>query len=466
MKNEDQLSAVFENEAARRKLRDVGYFVGDLANNWGFTSGTLLKLGLTDEEMRSGGYQQRIHPDDLPNYMHNWNRLNNGLTHEMYCEYRVADSEGRWRWIETHAVILERSADGRIGKVVGFDRNIDVRKQAEEVLQQEHLETQRKLSISEAMRRVGADITLDRELKQVLEHAVRQIAEVISFHSCEIYTQQKDEMSRVFSISLNGSPAVTTDKDVAERFIENVAESLYPIIVDTPESPYDGYSLLLVPLRVRNQFVGTLFLWRRSEQAFSGDDLYPALALTDSLAAAVYNRSYYQEQVDLLEQDGLTGFLTRAVFERNVPQLWAEYRSLYAHNSVAIIDIDNFKSINDTFGHAKGDKIIRELAQLLRDGLRREDLLIRYGGEEFVAIFPNTDIDTATKTVDRIRMACTQSDAFELEYPLSFSAGLAECFNNDIDLPSLITTADTALYSAKHAGRNQVHQAPAQSKQS
>ncbi len=459
MKNEDQLSAVFRSAEARRKLRDVGYFLGDLQNHWGYSSGTLLKLGLTDADMRSGVYQQRIHPDDLPNYMHNWHRLNDGHTDEMYCEYRVADSHGKWRWIETHAVVLERATDGSIGKVAGFDRCIDVRKQSEELLQQEHLETQRKLAINEAVRRVGADITLDRELQQVFEHAIVQIAEVIQFHSCEVYTKNGSEMNRVFGISLNGSAEVATDDAVAKAFMESISDSLYPIIIDSPESPNNGFSLLLVPLRVRTQFVGSLFLWRRSEQAFCGDDLYPALALTDSLAAAVYNRSYYQQQVNQLEHDELTGFLTRTVFERDVPKLWAEYQALHSHNSVAIIDIDNFKSINDTFGHTKGDMIIRELAQLLRDGLRREDLLVRYGGEEFVAIFPNTDIDTASKTVDRIRTACTNSTAFELERPLSFSAGLAECYNETIDLSSLITTADVALYSAKRAGRNRVHRA-------
>ncbi|MCA1753712.1 MAG: sensor domain-containing diguanylate cyclase [Spirochaeta sp.] len=477
MEKENQLSAVFRSEASRRKLLQAGYFFGDLENHWGHTSGTLTRLGLTDTEMRNGGYQRRIHPEDLPNYMHNWDRLNNGLTDEMYCEYRVADNDGTWHWIETHAVVLSRTPGGAIGKVAGFDRRIDVRKQSEEILQHEHRESQRKLAINEVVRRVGADITLDRELHHMLDHAVIQIAEVIHFQSCEVYTQQEaqhDKITRVFGTSLNGSAEVTTAQNEVRRFLGMVSENLYPIIVDSPgstvapespnapESPYldsSLLSLLIVPLRVRNKFIGCLLLWRRSEEPFCGDDLYPALALTDSLAAAVYNRSYYQEQIKRLEHDELTGFLTRLVFERTVPRLWVEYQSLYSHNSVAMIDIDNFKPINDSFGHAKGDHIIRELARLLRDGLRREDLLIRYGGEEFVAIFPNTDIETAEKTIDRIRTLCNESSAFELQHVLSFSAGVAECYNSTVALSALIETADAALYSAKRAGRNRVHRA-------
>ncbi|MFP4644052.1 MAG: diguanylate cyclase [Spirochaetales bacterium] len=456
MKTADSLYESLSKEHVREKVFQAGYFFGDLVNHVGTTSAPLLRLGVTNEEMRDATYQERIHPDDRPNYMRLWHRLNDGRTDELYCEYRVKSADGNWHWIETHAVVVERTEHGTIGKVMGFDRIIDTRKQSEELLSAKLQEAQQKIEINEAMRRVGANMTLDGDLRNMLEQATRELAAVITFDSAEVVTLAGKETQRVYGTSPSNTSEVRSNRETLQELRNMLSESLYPIIVDNPPGVRSEGSLLLVPLRVHDQLVGMVLLWRYDGPTFSGDDLYPVMALTDSLATAVYDRSYFRETVTRLEHDGLTGFLTRSAFDREVPALWDEYKSLHPVNAIAMLDIDRFKQVNDTYGHAAGDEVLRKLAELMRDGLRQEDILVRYGGEEFVVILPNTNADTAVRIVDRLREDCSASKEFNLPIPVTFSAGIAECAQSHCDLQSLLQQADLQLYRAKRGGRNRV----------
>src|SRR6202008_3547847 len=132
--------------------------------------------------------------------------------------------------------------------------------------------------------------------------------------------------------------------------------------------------------------------------------------------------------------------------------------------SVLMIDVDHFKRINDAHGHPAGDAVLREMAQLLRETLRRVDSLGRYGGEEFVAVLPHTSPDEARQTAERIRHQVQQRrfHAGESEVRISVSVGMATCPAPGIDSPAaLLRAADKALYRAKEAGRNRVASCPA-----
>ena len=127
--------------------------------------------------------------------------------------------------------------------------------------------------------------------------------------------------------------------------------------------------------------------------------------------------------------------------------------------SVLMIDIDHFKRINDAHGHPAGDAVLREMAQLLREGLRAVDSLGRYGGEEFVAVLPHTAAEEARQTAERIRHQVQDRvlHASEHEVRLTVSVGIATCPAPGIDSPdAIVREADKALYRAKEAGRNRV----------
>lgn len=151
--------------------------------------------------------------------------------------------------------------------------------------------------------------------------------------------------------------------------------------------------------------------------------------------------------------DPLTGAYTRRSGGETMDLLFRLASLQNAPLSVAFFDLDKFKSINDTFGHDEGDKALRALAEKLKDGLRKGDVLVRWGGEEFVAIFNNTDAAGAKIVVERLREAGfgTRPDG----KPMTASIGVAERnTDNAKDWPELIEAADHRMYEAKRTGRD------------
>ncbi len=178
-----------------------------------------------------------------------------------------------------------------------------------------------------------------------------------------------------------------------------------------------------------------------------------------------------QEHVIELEQkfdiDPLTELPNRRYFQRELELLLAHmYQKIEEHRkdmaepikklSVAFIDLDNFKKVNDTFGHEEGDATIKIAARIMKDSFRSKDIVARPHGDEFVVIFPNTDGDTAATLAERVRMAI-ESEPTLRKYGVTVSIGICEAVSDlPIDSTKLLGRADKALYAAKRAGRNKV----------
>jgi diguanylate cyclase (GGDEF)-like protein len=120
-----------------------------------------------------------------------------------------------------------------------------------------------------------------------------------------------------------------------------------------------------------------------------------------------------------------------------------------------MIDLDNFKAVNDTFGHPVGDKVIRAVADKLKSSLRGGDILCRYGGEEFLVVLPNVAESPGRQIMERVREICASVSIPDVGRAVTVSIGLAVCRESE-DLEELIPRADEALYRAKGGGRNRV----------
>ncbi|MCF7929143.1 MAG: sensor domain-containing diguanylate cyclase [Spirochaetales bacterium] len=160
-------------------------------------------------------------------------------------------------------------------------------------------------------------------------------------------------------------------------------------------------------------------------------------------------------------RDGLTGLYNRRhVYERLEPLVDKSRReeTLFA---LAILDIDHFKNINDTYGHVAGDQVLKELARILKENIRTYDLVGRYGGEEFIIVFINADREKggelAGRILDIVRKPVVHSESGEIHF--TFSCGVTDsriCIEQKCPLDELIPIADKILYKAKNAGRNRV----------
>jgi len=157
--------------------------------------------------------------------------------------------------------------------------------------------------------------------------------------------------------------------------------------------------------------------------------------------------------------DALTGVHSRRWIDETLPRLCDRHRYDGQPLTIALVDVDHFKRINDQYGHQSGDLVLVEVARTMRNRLRPTDFIARFGGEEFVLIFPRTSLAGAAIAAERLREAVrvtVQKTREGVQIPsAAVSIGLAE-LQADQDPARLLHTADAALYRAKHKGRNRV----------
>ncbi len=156
--------------------------------------------------------------------------------------------------------------------------------------------------------------------------------------------------------------------------------------------------------------------------------------------------------------DGLTGALNRVGLERMGARVLLRARHHKRSVSVAMLDADHFKAVNDTFGHPAGDQVLRHLVRLLTDELRPGDLVARYGGEEFVLVFDGMDREMAVSVAERLRHLVESATLVVHGVSIAYqvSIGLSDSDRTGHDLQKLIRAADEAMYQAKKQGRNRV----------
>ena len=157
--------------------------------------------------------------------------------------------------------------------------------------------------------------------------------------------------------------------------------------------------------------------------------------------------------------DGLTGLFNHRHVQQLLREEWERTKRGGEPLAVAMLDLDKFKQVNDTYGHPTGDVILYETAKILQDTAREIDMVGRYGGEEFIAILPNTGEDAAAQFAERIRQR-VESHIFrdeDTEVRMTMSSGVAAFPDEPVDGPEeLLKRADEALYAAKEGGRNRV----------
>lgn len=194
--------------------------------------------------------------------------------------------------------------------------------------------------------------------------------------------------------------------------------------------------------------------WLRTSSTLAADESLVYARSTDvtELKRVEAEREELLGQVqDMARHDSLTGLPNRRALQEQLPQEMARARRARSPLCVAIVDIDHFKDYNDTHGHLAGDQVLRACAAAWDESLRGEDTIVRFGGEEFLVVLPDTALEQACEVIERLRAATPMGQ--------TCSAGLAHWdFSESID--DLLGRADQALYLAKAGGRDQIAEAP------
>ncbi|MGH9320437.1 MAG: diguanylate cyclase, partial [Vicinamibacteria bacterium] len=227
-------------------------------------------------------------------------------------------------------------------------------------------------------------------------------------------------------------------------------------ILDPKERSSSASSFLAVPLRAQKRVSGALLLTRR-EESFTAREVRLLRIYCNQAAVALENAIVHERVENLAATDALTGLFNRRYFESAFSRELARCDRTSAPLGLLILDIDHFKSFNDTYGHAMGDLILRKVAAVLGSALRKADVLARFGGEEFVVLLPQVTAEGAMESAERLR----ESVAAAGIHPggprkrVTVSIGVALFPSDGSDSESLLQAADGALYEAKDLGRNQ-----------
>ncbi|BAP77631.1 two-component response regulator [Pseudomonas sp. MT-1] len=279
-----------------------------------------------------------------------------------------------------------------------------------------------------------------------------------------------DDLSARYSLVLrNSQMLVRTLSDPSQLF--EVMREFDPemVLLDMNMPDFTGIELAQM-IRLNDEWLRVPIIYLSAETDINrqmaallkaGDDFITKPISDTALTAAVFSRVQRARALSMaLSRDSLTGLLKHADIKEQVALEVERAQRSGKPTSVVMLDLDHFKQVNDQYGHAAGDNVIRSLANLMRQRLRRIDSIGRYGGEEFVAVLPDCPAEQAKRIFDeiRLRFAALSFHAGARTFSVSLSAGISET-DGHAGAGAMLELADQALYAAKHNGRNQVQTA-------
>lgn len=218
----------------------------------------------------------------------------------------------------------------------------------------------------------------------------------------------------------------------------------------------ESASRMCIPLISFGQTLGVLALDSAMPDAFRDGDLQSLESVADICATAIQNAHYVERVKQLAYLDGLTGIFNRRFFELRIMEEIERARRYDTGMAVIMADIDQFKRLNDEFGHVLGDEVLRQVSSLFHQQLRKIDVVCRYGGEEFGILLTQTNAKHAMSVAEKLRKMVEGWQFPGVPRTVTISAGAAAFPEQGTTRDELVRAADHALYAAKQAGRNKV----------
>jgi diguanylate cyclase (GGDEF)-like protein len=320
------------------------------------------------------------------------------------------------------------------------------------------------------LNRVAVTMSQCGSSKQVVEHGLRLAQEAFGCEAVGLSLQGPGQHRRFF-----GAPGLTR---TARRHLSQAYRQVFSgdgeveMLVDKP-AVVD--KVAVIPLVSRQTALGGLCLapWEDTDQTsemaggkgngtapHSGNgrpQLELASAMAAQIAVAFENARRFEDAHYLAHRDPVTGLLNHRGMNERLEQELARCQRISSHFSVVMMDMDNFKLFNDTYGHAVGDEVLVKVAKVLSQAVRKYDVVARYGGDEFVALLPDTNSDGALVLVKRLR-AAVKERAFFLEkktlnkVPIVLSYGIATFPHQGTRVAEVMSAADANLYKSKSKG--------------
>ena len=312
------------------------------------------------------------------------------------------------------------------------------------------------------------DVLSEQSLDALLERVARTVSDLIPYDDITFY--EADEVSKTLrAVYASGTDAeeILADEPFGygvgitgwavenrEAVLANRAE-LDPRVRFVADTPPDPESLIVVPLISRGLLKGTLNIYRTGFQEFTAEEFQLVVRFGDAAALAIDNAHIRATLEHQAQTDALTGLHNHRAFHE---RLRAELLRASAHHDTVVLvmlDLDDFKRVNDVYGHAVGDQVLVDAAEALRATVRNADLVCRVGGEEFAVIAPSADLESAERLASRISDRLRATDMGPAGR-MSISVGIAAGPQHAANPRELIACAEAAMMTAKAQGKDRV----------
>lgn len=375
-------------------------------------------------ELQLASWRERVHPSDLPLLAEAWREHLDGQTEEFESEYRILGGENSYRWVLDRGVTEQRDAQGRAQRVAGVLIDIDPIKRAQLTIARLSARYQQLFASANE----GIYVVNTQGEIEMMNRAAQRLT---GWREEEVLGKQAHAL---FHEALAGHPDhswPTCPLNMAMKTGElRSGERMLYWRQDGSAMPVE---LSIGPLREGGESDGAIVIFSDITERLATERQLELLATTDELTGLANRRRF----VEIAERD-----LRRAARESTPATL-------------IMMDLDHFKSVNDRFGHAMGDRVLKAVTEACRAQLRTVDIFGRLGGEEFAVLLANIEPDRALEVAERMRVAAAQRELHdgECSVAVTVSLGLAHAAPGET-LDSLLARADAALYAAKESGRD------------
>jgi diguanylate cyclase (GGDEF)-like protein/PAS domain S-box-containing protein len=454
--------------------------------------------GMTLEQSCGTGWTVIVHPDDLAPCLSRWeSALRSGESYDV--QYRLRGKDGVYRWFLGRANPI-RSAEGGIVKWFGTCTDIEDQKQGQQILEDQILERTMQLADTntrleeEMLAKDCARKELDQQNERMMEDLEKRSERATMLakmgellQSCvsldEVVAAALGFAPRIFPTARGAMALLNTSRSLAEvcgswtgcqlAAMEFEPMTCWALRTGHPHLVVAGdstapcahaagvkHTYLCIPILAQGETLGILHLQATDEEPqLNASELSFKTTFAAQVGLSITNIRLREALRTQSVRDALTGLYNRRyleeVMEREVRRASRAAQSL----GVLIIDLDYFKKFNDTYGHDAGDAVLREIAVSLTKGVRAEDFVCRFGGEEFVVILPTADLAAARARAERLRAKTRDLTILHQGRSMgmiTISVGVAAFPEHGESPKELLAAADAALYEAKRGGRDQV----------
>lgn len=305
------------------------------------------------------------------------------------------------------------------------------------------------------------------DLRFVINKAVELVGKIFQADGCNLFIF--DPQTGNFSVTgLHGHEKTADNLNWQETLPDFVLKEGKPVIIDDTRNnsvvikvlgkANRARSLIAAPITVSDEKVGVVSVYSWKELFFNESDLEFLQTLANQMGIAIVNARLFQQTQKMACTDGLTGLYDHNHFLKSLSRMMSKSSDKNLNISLIMVDLDDFKYYNDRFGHTVGDIILKETAEILRQNVRNNDIIARYGGDEFVVILVQAGKEKAFKIAERIRRKISQASFEDSESGCSFgvtaSIGIATFPEDAVTAKSLIDSADKAMYRVKRLVKN------------